>query len=195
MILDKPSAAGSIYKVLGKDGYDDGGIGDLTMVLDLEDCVLRRKRGEAAYLAASKADLLPRVKTGDFARLNRRDQKVHLANLLFQDENEEESGEIFMERRVEDDTDKEKADKKNKLNQAKYALRASIVLREPSALCLCLNEISSRYLAYRGKDGAADALRCVEKCLEIASDGYYDSDEIAIEVSILECRFFFGNHS
>ena len=73
-MLDEAKIPGSCYKALDRDGYDDGGVADLTLVIDLEDSVLRRKRGELNYFAALKSDLLPRVTTGQMATLPRRDQ-------------------------------------------------------------------------------------------------------------------------
>jgi hypothetical protein len=70
-----------------------------------------------------------------------------------------------------------------RLNGARAALRLSTVLREPACASLSLSEISKRRLALYGKKGADAALRCAEKALEIAGDSFYDSDEIAIEVS------------
>ena len=47
----------------------------MTLVIDLEDSVLRRKRGENEYFSALKADLLPRVTRGPMAQMTRREQK------------------------------------------------------------------------------------------------------------------------
>ena len=88
--MEEPSLPGSGYKALGQDGYDDGGVADLTLVIDLDDSVLRRKRGETDYFTALKADLLPRVMNGPLAHLPRREQKIKLAKLLFSDEESEE---------------------------------------------------------------------------------------------------------
>jgi len=68
-----------------------------------------------------------------------------------------------------------------RLASARTALSLSTVLREPACASLSLSEISKRRLALFGKAGAEAALRCAEKAIEIASDGFYDSDEIEIE--------------
>ena len=77
--MDEPSLPGTGYKALDREGYDDGGVADLTLVIDLDDSVLRRKRGEHDYFTALKADLLPRVVKGPIAALPRREQKIKLA--------------------------------------------------------------------------------------------------------------------
>lgn len=179
---------GSICKALDRDGYDDGGVADLTLVIDLEDNVMRRKRGETDYFSALKADLLPRVTTGQLAGIPRRDQKVRLAKMLFSDD--EESGdddgvspsEVYVDSvdGMEDEPTKKK--REERLRSAKYALNLSTVLREAACASLSLAEISKRYLGAKGKDGAEAALRCATKAVEIASDGFYDNDLIAIEV-------------
>ena len=74
-LLEEPSLPGSGYKALDREGFDDGGVADLTLVIDLEDSVLRRKRGENEYFSALKADLLPRVTRGPMAQMTRREQK------------------------------------------------------------------------------------------------------------------------
>merc|ERR1711862_510104 len=71
--------------------------------------------------------------------------------------------------------------RKERLTQSRAALRLSLMLREPSCLCISLSELSKRRLAYYGKEGAADALRCVDKAIEVAGDGFWDRDEIALE--------------
>ena len=79
--MDKPQTPGSIRKVLSAEGYDDGGVGDLRLAIDLEDYVLRRKRGENAYFQALKTDLIPRIKEGNWKRLSRKEQKIELAKM------------------------------------------------------------------------------------------------------------------
>jgi hypothetical protein len=189
-LLDEPKVPGSKYKALDRDGYDDGGVADLTLVIDLEDSVLRRKRGENSYFSALKADLLPRVTTGSLASLPRREQKIRLAKLLFDDEDAEGNGneesnpsEVYKEFIIDGSEDEAAMKKRyDRLRSAKYALSLSSVLREAACSSLSLAEISKRYLAYKGKAGAADAYRCAVKAVEIASDGVYDNDEIAVEV-------------
>lgn len=172
---------------MDQEGYDDGGVADLTLVIDLEDMVLRRKRGDAAYFAALQTDKLPRVTTGQMATLSRRDQKVKLAKILFseddQDEDSTSSSEVYVDKVDGKEDEITKKRRKERLDSAKFALRLSTILREPACASLSLSEISKRYLNSFGKEGAEAALRCADKAVEMASDGYYDSDDIAIEVS------------
>jgi hypothetical protein len=186
-LLTEPQLPGTTYKALDQDGYDDGGVADLTMVIDLEDTVLRRKRGETNYFHALKSDLLPRVQTGQYASLHRRDQKVRLARLLFStddDETAEESNpsEVYVDSVDGHEDEATKKHRMDRLNAAKFALRLSHVLREPACASLSLSEISKRYLSCYGKEKAEAALRCSDKAIEIASDGFWDNDEIGIEV-------------
>jgi hypothetical protein len=193
-LLDEPSLPGSGYKALNQEGYDDGGVADLTLVIDLDDSVLRRKRGETDYFSALKNDLLPRVTKGIYAHLPRREQKIRLAKLLFSDEEHEEDknpSEVWMDTV---DGDEDAATKKlrlERLNSARMALSLSSVLREPACASLSLSEISKRRLACYGKEGAEDALRCADKAVEIAGTGFWDRDEIEIEVCCSFFSFFF----
>jgi hypothetical protein len=189
--LPEAKVPGSGFKALDRDGYDDGGVADLTLVIDLEDSVMRRKRGESAYFTALKSDLLPRVTNGSMANLPRREQKIRLAKLLFSDDDDDElekdssPSEVYKDM-VDGQEDEETLKKrKERLNSAKYALKLSSVLREAACASLSLSEISKRYLALKGKEGALDALRCATKAVEIASDGFYDNEDIAVEVSQL----------
>ena len=186
--MDKPQTPGSIRKVLGEDGYDDGGVGDLRLAIDLEDYVLRRKRGENAYFQALKNDLIPRIKEGNWKRMTRKEQKIELAKMLFHEEGDEEiiqdpykSVEVYSERVEELDTAT-----KNKfttlLRSAKYALQCALVLREPACVALCLSKVCERYLQLYGKEGAEDAVRCGKKAIAICLEDFYDIDDVAIEV-------------
>ena len=194
--MDKPQTPGSIRKVLGADGYDDGGVGDLRLAIDLEDYVLRRKRGENAYFQALKNDLIPRIKEGNWKRMSRKEQKIELAKMLFHEEGDEEiiqdpykSVEVYSERVEELDTAT-----KNKfstlLRSAKYALQCTLVLREPACVALCLSKVCERYLQLLGKEGAEDAVRCGKKAIAICLEDFYDIDDVAIEVGsiVWMCR-------
>lgn len=189
--MEEPSLPGSGYKALNQDGYDDGGVADLTLVIDLDDSVLRRKRGETDYFTALKADLLPRVTKPPMSHLPRREQKIKLAKLLFSDEESEEDktpSEVWSDTVDPDEEDYEtKKSRIDRLSSARMALSLSSVLREPACASLSLSEISKRRLACFGKAGGEDALRCANKAIEIAADGFWDRDEIEIEVSIV-CR-------
>jgi tetratricopeptide (TPR) repeat protein len=184
-LLEEPSLPGSGYKALNQDGYDDGGVADLTLVIDLDDSVLRRKRGETDYFTALKADLLPRVMTGPLTHLPRREQKIKLAKLLFSDDESDEEktpSEVWSDSiDVEDDDAETKKTRRERLASARMALSLSSVLREPACASLSLSEISKRRLAYFGKAGSEDALRCADKAIGIASNGFWDRDDVEIE--------------
>ena len=187
--MDKPQTPGSIRKVLGADGYDDGGVGDLRLAIDLEDYVQRRKRGELQYFQALKDDLVPRIKDGNWKRMARKEQKIELAKMLFHEEGDEEiiqdpmkAVEIYTER-VEELDEVTKKKYTAQLNAAKYALQCAIVLREPACVALCLAKVSERYLQVYGKEGAEDAVRCGKKAIAICLEDFYDIDDVSIEVS------------
>jgi len=180
----EPAIAGNGFKMLDREGYDDGGVADLALLVDLDDAVLRRKRGETDYFQALKNDLLPRATRGPMSEVGRRDQKVNLAQLLFNENEESEDkgpAEVFMEQRVGDSDPPFKKQREERLAQARAALRLSLLLREPASASLSLSELCKRRLALYGKDGAEDALRCAEKAIEIAGRGLWDGDQIAVE--------------
>lgn len=183
-VLDNPSLPGTGFKVLKGHGYDDGGVADLSLLIDLEDSVQRRRRGENEYFTALKADLLPRATKGPMAKMSRREQKVSLAQLLFsEDEEAEDRGpsEVFMDNADGEEDEKTKKHRATRLAQAKAALRLSLLLREAACASLSLSELCKRQLALKGKAGAEEALRCADKAMEIASDGFWDGDEVALE--------------
>jgi hypothetical protein len=189
--LDAPSLPGTGFKVLGGHGYDDGGVADLSLLIDLEDSVQRRRRGENEYFTALKADLLPRATKGPMAKMSRREQKVSLAQLLFSEDDEAEDrgpSEVFTDVVDGEDDEKTVQHRQTRLAQAKAALRLSLLLREAACASLSLSEICKRLLSLKGKAGAEDALRCADKALEIAGDGFWDGDDVAIEVSVIEAR-------
>lgn len=182
--LDEPTLPGSGFKIINDHGFDDGGVADLSLLIDLEDNVQRRRRGENEYFQALKADLLPRAIKGPMAKMNRREQKVSLAQLLFSEDDDcEDKGpsEVYVEQ-VDGEEDaatmKHRADR---LAQARAALRLSLLLREAACTSLSLSELCKRRLTYSGKAGANEALRCADKALEIAGEGFWDGDDIAME--------------
>jgi hypothetical protein len=129
------------------------------MVIDLEDYVLRRKRGEKNYFTAAKTDTLPRMTDGQFANVNRREQKIQLAHTLFTEDDAEDvhstASEVYLEKKMDEEEDE--ATKKmlyERLRAAKFALKLSTVMREPACAALSLAEISKRYLNCYGKAGA-----------------------------------------
>ena len=187
--LDTPKLPGNGFKILGGHGFDDGGIADLSLLIDLEDSVQRRRRGENEYFTALKADLLPRATRGPMAKMSRREQKVSLAQLLFSEDDEVEDrgpSEVFTDVVDGEDDEKTVQHRQTRLNQAKAALRLSLLLREAACASLSLSEICKRLLSLKGKAGAEDALRCAEKALEIAGEGFWDGDDVAIEVSVIK---------
>lgn len=186
--MDEPSLPGSGYKALDREGFDDGGVADLTLVIDLEDSVLRRKRGENEYFTALRADLLPRVTKGALAHMTRREQKIKLAKLLFSEEEHEEDknpSEVWMDTVDANEDPGTRNYRAERLASARMALSLSTVLREPACASLSLSEISKRRLAFFGKAGAEAALRCADRAVEVAGPGFFDRDEIEIEVSYL----------
>ncbi len=166
----------------------------------------RRKRGENEYFTALKADLLPRATRGPMAKMTRLEQKVSLAQLLFsEDEDCEDKGpsEVYVDQVKGDEDEKTLKHREDRVAQAKAALRLSLLLREPACASLSLAELCKRTLTHRGREGAKDALRCADLAIEIAGSGFWDSDEVAVEVSTtfyelrqvttLVCPRFFSN--
>lgn len=82
-----------------------------------------------------------------------------------------------------DEDEKTLKHREDRVAQAKAALRLSLLLREPACASLSLAELCKRTLTFRGKEGAKDALRCADLAIEIAGSGFWDSDEVAVEVS------------
>jgi hypothetical protein len=122
------------------------------------------------------------------AKMTRREQKVSLAQLLFSEDDDcEDKGpsEVYVEQTGEEDkaTLRHRADR---LAQARAALRLSLLLREPACASLSLSELCKRKLTQAGRDGAVDALRCADKALEISGPGFWDSDEVQLEVRSYE---------
>jgi len=183
---EDPGLPGDNYKVLDGEGYDDGGVADLTLMLDLDDMVWRRKRGDKAYYEAIRNDLLPRQTVGSMTKYSRRDQKVQLAQVLFGDDPDSSHTEEIYSPPLKGDEDPAviKQITKN-LATAKEALKLSIILEEPACMAMSLVEIAKRILTLKDKEGADDAIRCLEKAIEISSDGFWDLDEIKDEVGKL----------
>lgn len=183
-ILDQPTIKGDGFKVLATEGYDDGGVADLSLLIDLEDNVQRRKRGENEYFRALQADLLPRAVKGPMGQMSRREQKVSLAQLLFSEADDTEDkgpSEVYVEQ-VDGGEDQATMNLRAKrLQAAKAALRMSLMLREAACASLSLSELCKRKLTFTGKQGAEEALRCADKALEIAGPGFWDGDDVAIE--------------
>jgi hypothetical protein len=182
--LGEQALPGGGFKILDADGFDDGGVADLSLLIDLEDNVQRRKRGETEYFSALRADLLPRATKGPMAKMTRREQKVSLAQLLFSEDDDcEDKGpsEVYIDQ-VDGDEDsatvKHRADR---LSQARAALRLSLLLRESACTSLSLSELCKRKLTFAGKKGAEEALRCADRAVEIAGEGFWDRDEVALE--------------
>ena len=83
--------------------------------------------------------------------------------------------------------------RKERLGQARAALRLSLLLREPACASLSLSEICKRKLTMTGTEGAEEALRGAEKALEIAGTGFWDGDDIAVEVCYAKCYILTRN--
>lgn len=182
--LDEPTLPGSGFKIIDGEGFDDGGVADLSLLIDLEDNVQRRRRGDNEYFQALKADLLPRAIKGPMANMNRREQKVSLAQLLFSEDDDcEDKGpsEVYVEQVDGEEDAATVKHRKDRLAQARAALRLSLLLREAACTSLSLSELCKRRLTFSGKAGAGEAFRCAEKALEIAGDKFWDGDEIAVE--------------
>ena len=112
---------------------------------------------------------------------------VKLAKLLFSEEEHEEDrnpSEVWMDNSDSNEDESIKKHRMERLASARMALSLSSVLREPACASLSLSEISKRRLAYFGKEGAEAALRCADKAIEIAGAGFWDRDEIEIEVRL-----------
>lgn len=183
--MDEPALPGSGFKVLDSAGYDDGGVADLSLLIDLEDSVQRRRRGHNEYFQALKADLLPRAISGPMAKMTRREQKVSLAQLLFSEDDDcEDKGpsEVYVEQVDGEEDAATMKHRAERLSQARAALRLSLLLREAACTSLSLSELCKRKLTFSGKAGAVDALRCADKALEIAGPGFWDQDDISAEV-------------
>jgi hypothetical protein len=120
------------------------------------------------------------------AKLSRRDQKVQLAQLLFYEEDALDGtglAEVYQETASDEGDPQTIARRESDLTNARASLRISLELREHACVSLSLTDICKRVMALKGKAGAEEALRCADKALEIASDGFWDNDEVAIEVS------------
>lgn len=127
------------------------------------------------------------------ARLDRREQKVQLAQLLFseaEDTEERSPSEVYVDQVDGQEDQATLQHRTQRLRDAKYALNLSILLREPACASLSLAEICKRRLTLEGKAGAEDSLRCADKAIQIASDGFYDNDDIAMEVSLTKPNTF-----
>ena len=184
--LGEQALPGGGFKILDADGFDDGGVADLSLLIDLEDNVQRRKRGETEYFTALRADLLPRATKGPMAKMTRREQKVSLAQLLFSEDDDcEDKGpsEVYIDQVDGDEDQATMKHRADRLSQARAALRLSLLLREAACTSLSLSELCKRKLTFAGKKGAEEALRCADRAVEIAGDGFWDRDEVALEVS------------
>lgn len=185
-IMQEPVLDGKAYKILDRPGYDDGGVADLALLIDLDDNIARRRRGETEYFSAAKANRLPRDTSGPMATLSRRDQKIQLAQLLFSDEDvgdDKAPSEVYSDQNLNVDDPAELAVRQDQLAEARAALRLSMVLGEHAAVAVSLVEICKRNLLAKGKGGAEDSMRCVDKALEVAGDGFWDRDDIMLEAS------------
>lgn len=121
------------------------------------------------------------------AKMTRREQKVSLAQLLFsEDDDSEDKGpsEVYVDQVTGDEDGGTLKHRSDRLAQARAALRLSLLLREPACASLSLSELCKRKLTQAGKEGAIEALRCADKALEISGPGFWDSDEVQLEVRV-----------
>lgn len=166
------------FKMLDGNGYDDGGLADLQLIFDLEDTVQKKIFG-VKYFNAQRADELPREKEGAVARLDRREQKLALAALLYQ--SEEKSHCVFVDC-VDGQEDKKTIEyRTNRLNQAQNALRRSLYLQETACISISLSELCKRQLALEGKPGAMEALQHAKKALLLAGEGAWNGSDVKFE--------------
>ncbi len=182
--LTEPSIPGGGFNVLSENGgFDDGGVADLQLIIDLNDNVLRRIKGTRSYLTLSRNDSLPRARKHDLGKLSRAEQKSQLAQLLFCEDPEDEdrgpSEAFYVHDNIIED-DKSRTHKKLRLMQAMAALRLSIMLREAGCVSLSLSELCKRRLQCIEGGGAA-ALRAADLSIDIAGQGEWDPDLVVLE--------------
>ncbi len=137
--------------------------------------------------------MLPRATRGLMAKMTRREQKVSLAQFRFSEDDDcEDKGpsEVYVEQVTSDEDEATMKHRSDRLAQARAALRLSLLLREPACASLSLSELCKRKLTQAGNDGADEALRCADKAIEIAGPGFWDSDEVQLEVSFDVCLLF-----
>jgi hypothetical protein len=129
---------------------------------------------------------IPHLRIGPIKEMSRTDQKGQLAQLLFvEDPDDEDRGpsEVFYgEAGGHNDDAKTTQHKKVRLVQAMNALRLSIMLKEAGCVSLSLSELCKRRLQVI-KGGAASALRAANLALDIAGDGSWDPDLVALEAN------------
>ena len=167
-VLQKLSLLGNVFKVIGNDGYNDFGFDDLSLLIDLEYSVQRRKRGENEYFTSLKADFLPRATKGPMQKTSRREQKVSLAQLILsEDDADEDHGpsEVFSDNIDDEDDPAVIKYRTDRLAQARAALILNLLLREPACTSLSLSELCKRKLILEEKKGAEEDLRCSDKAL------------------------------
>ncbi|GMH80763.1 hypothetical protein TrLO_g15069 [Triparma laevis f. longispina] len=178
------SLPGSQFNVLDKPGYyDDGGVGDLQLIIDLHDSVTKRIKGLPAYLVLKDSDGLPKARRGQMGKVSRGDQKGQLAQLLFcEDPGDEDKGpsEVFYGTASGEDDQLTLRHKIHRLQQAQASLRLSILLREAGCVSLSLSELCKRRLQVI-KNGGAGALRAAKLALEICGEGSWDPELVVLE--------------
>ncbi|GMH89366.1 hypothetical protein TrVE_jg1749 [Triparma verrucosa] len=178
------SLPGTQFNVLDQPGfYDDGGVGDLQLIIDLHDNVTKRVKGLPAYQTLLSSDSLPKARHGPLATMSRADQKGQLAQLLFcEDPGDEDKGpsEVFYGTASGEEDEPTKRHKIHRLQQAQASLRLSILLREAGCVSLSLSELCKRRLQVI-KNGGASALRAATLALDICGEGSWDPELVVLE--------------
>lgn len=74
--LDESELPGGSFNVIDQPGrFDDGGVNDLQLVLDIRDHALRRQKGDHEYMKLLNGDNLPKARVGQIKEMSRSDQK------------------------------------------------------------------------------------------------------------------------
>ena len=75
--LTEANLPGDGFNVIDQPGrFDDGGVNDLQLILDIRDHALRRQKGDHEYMKLLNGDNLPKARVGQIQELSRSDQKA-----------------------------------------------------------------------------------------------------------------------
>jgi hypothetical protein len=186
--MDGPS-----FCVLDRPGhFDDGGVGDLQLVMDFADHALQRQFSVGEYRTMLAADKLPRSHNAAITagRRTRAEQKQYLATLLFCDDPSDEDrgpSESFYDKGESGSVtltgQEDRSAKQHKLNRLRastHSLQLSVELRQASAVCFSLAELCKRRLQVV-PDGQLAALRVANLAEHIAGDGTWVPDHVSLE--------------
>ena len=157
----------------------------MKLIIDLDDNMLRRMKGDKDYNERLARDDLPKGRRGPIKDLSRRDQKAQLATLLFKEEEQDEDkgpSEVYYHSKspqIADDS-KTRQHKMQRLKQAMMALRLSIMLRSAGCASLSLAELCKRRMQFDQRLSVA-ALRAAKLSLDIAGENEWDPDLVVLE--------------